>query len=75
MSWPWHQLDHMQRICTLLQTDSHVSTSLLKFLWAGCPSHRPTNSVKALKEQLHEIIIIYNYYYHEGEKTCLFRWF
>jgi len=25
----WHQLDHMQIICTLLQTDDHASTSSL----------------------------------------------
>ena len=44
--WQWHQLGHMQ-ICTLLQTDNHVSTP---------PHHsafyRPTNSVKALKENV-----------------------
>jgi len=34
--------------CTLLQTDNHASTPLLSFLQAGCPSCRPTNSVKAL---------------------------
>jgi len=45
----WHQLGHMQ-VCTSLQRDNHASTSLLKFLQAGCPSCRPTNSVKALKE-------------------------
>ena len=50
MGWQWHQLDHMQVICTLLQTDNHASTSSLKFLRAGCPSCHPTNSVKALKE-------------------------
>ena len=44
----WHQLGHMQ-VCTLLQTDNHASTSPLSFLQAGCPSCRPTNSVKALK--------------------------
>jgi len=27
----------------------HASTSLLSFLQAGCPSCRPTNSIKALK--------------------------
>jgi len=27
MGWQWHQLDHVQIICTLLQTDNHVSTS------------------------------------------------
>jgi len=27
MEWQWHQLDHtMQIVCTLLQTDNHVST-------------------------------------------------
>jgi len=33
----------------LLQTDNHTSTPPLCFLQAGCPSCRPTNSVKALK--------------------------
>ena len=45
--WQWHQLDNMQ-VCTLLQTTMpapHYSV----FLQAGCPSCRPTNSVKALK--------------------------
>jgi len=46
--WQWHQLGRMQ-VCTLLQTDSHASTPPLIFLQAGCPSCRPTNSVKALK--------------------------
>ena len=46
--WQWHQLGRMQ-VCTLLQTDSHASTTPLSFLQAGCPSCRPTNSVKALK--------------------------
>jgi len=27
----WHQLDNMQIICTLLQTDNHASTSSLNF--------------------------------------------
>jgi len=47
--WQWHQLGHMQ-VCTSLQTDNHASTPPLKvFLQTGCPSCRPTNSVKALK--------------------------
>jgi len=46
--WQWHQLGHMQ-VCTSLQTDNHASTPQLSFLQAGCPSCRPTNSVKALK--------------------------
>jgi len=46
--WQWNQLGHMQ-VCISLQTDNHASTPLLSFLQAGCPSCRPTNSVKALK--------------------------
>jgi len=40
----WHQLDHMQTICTSLQTDNHIT----QFLQAGCSSWRPTKSVRAL---------------------------
>jgi len=43
--WQWHQLGHMQ-VCTLLQTGNHGSF----FLQAGCPSCRPTNSVKTLND-------------------------
>jgi len=46
--WQWHQLGHMQ-VCTSLYTDNHASTPPLSFLQTGCPSCRPTNSVKALK--------------------------
>ena len=46
--WQWHQQRYMQ-VCTSLQTDNHASTPSLSFLQAGCPSCRPTNSVKALK--------------------------
>jgi len=48
--WQWHQLGHMQAY-TSLQIDNHASTPQLRFLQAGCPSCRPTNSVKALKGQ------------------------
>jgi len=46
--WQWHPLGHMQ-VCTSLQTENHASNPPLSFLQAGCPSCRPTNSVKALK--------------------------
>ena len=46
--WQWRQLGHMQ-VCTSLQTDNHANTHRSVFLQAGCPSCRPTNSVKALK--------------------------
>ena len=60
MGWQWHQLDHMQIICTLLQTDNHASTSPLKFLHARCPSCRPTNSVKAMKA----LYLVQSYKFH-----------
>ena len=50
--WQWHQLGHVQ-VCTLFQTDNHASTPPLSFLQAGCPSCRPTNSIKALKQSNH----------------------
>jgi len=46
--WQWYQLGHMQ-VSTSLQTDNHASNPPLSLLQAGCPSCRPTNSVKALK--------------------------
>jgi len=46
--WQWNPLGHMQ-VCTSHQTDNHASTPPFSFLQAGCPSCRPTNSVKALK--------------------------
>ena len=42
--WQWHQVDHMQTICTSLQTDNHTNTS--------CSSWCPTNSVKPLKTKI-----------------------
>jgi len=50
--WQWHQLGHMQ-VCTSLQTDNHASTPPLSFLQTGCPSCRPTNSVKAQTQNRH----------------------
>ena len=55
--WQWHQLGHMQ-VCTWLQTDNHTSTPPLSFLQAGCPSCRPTNSVKALKAEIDRITLL-----------------
>ena len=43
--WQRHQLGHMQ-VCISLQTENHTNTPPLSFLQAGCPSYRPTNSVK-----------------------------
>ena len=51
MGSQWHQLDHMQIICTLLQTDNYASTSSLNFITGWMLLVTYTNSVKALKEQ------------------------
>jgi len=43
--WQWHQVDHMQIICTSLQTDNHPSTSLLSFYRPDAlPATQPTAS-------------------------------
>jgi len=31
IGWQWHQLDHMQIICTSLQTENHAGTSSLTY--------------------------------------------
>ena len=41
----WHQLDHMQTICTSLQTDNHTNTSSLNFYRPNAlPDAKPTLS-------------------------------
>jgi len=37
MGWQWHQLDHMQIICTSLQTGNQDSTSPLSFFTDRMP--------------------------------------
>jgi len=37
--------------------DNHANNQLFNFLQAGCPSCRPTNSVKALKAHRHTQIL------------------
>jgi len=50
LGWQWHHLDHMQTICTSLQTDNHTNQSSLNVLQVGCSSWCATNSVKELKD-------------------------
>jgi len=45
--WQWHQLGHMQ-VCSLRQTGNQASNPPLSFLQAGCPTCKPTDSIKAL---------------------------
>jgi len=56
----WHQLGHMQTICTSLQTDNDTNNPSLNYSQAGCSSWRPTNSVKALKAQQLNTVIIFS---------------
>ena len=35
--WQWHQLNHMQIICTSFQTDNHASTSSLHIFTGRMP--------------------------------------
>jgi len=45
MGWQWHQLDHMQIICTSLQTDNHAGTSSFIFYRLDAlPDTQPTLS-------------------------------
>jgi len=45
MGWQSHQLDHMQIICTSIQTDNHATTSPLSFdSLDALPAAQPTAS-------------------------------
>jgi len=45
MGWQWHQLDHMQIICTSLQAENHASISPLSFYSLDAlPAAQPTAS-------------------------------
>ena len=47
--WEWqrHQLDHMQTICTSLQTDNHTNTSSLNVYRSDAlPDAQPTASLE-----------------------------
>ena len=41
MGWQWQQLNHVQIICTSLQTDNHASTSPLFFFTGQMPFLQP----------------------------------
>ena len=57
--WQWHQLGHMQ-VCTLLQTDNHASTLLLKFFTGRVPFLPPNQHCQSTEgsydESTHGII-------------------
>jgi len=52
MGWQWHQLDHVQIICTSLQTDNQASISPLSFYRPDAlPATQPTASEQSCKEK------------------------
>ena len=55
IGWQWHQLDHMQVICTLLQTDNHASTSSLHHSVFYRPLALPAAQSTARKYRRHDI--------------------
>ena len=44
--------------CAKLQSNSHHLQTNIQFLQAGCPSCRPTNSVKALKGKTATAVVL-----------------
>ena len=60
----WHQLDHMQTICTSLRTDNHTSTSSLKFyrrmlfLTPNQQCQSTEGPIEALTTELHNIKLL-----------------
>ena len=54
----WHQLNHIQAICTSLQKITTPAPHQSDFYGPGCPSWHPTNSVKALKADPEQLIIL-----------------
>ena len=54
MGLQWHQLDHMEIICTSCQTDNHASTSPLSFYRTDAlPAAQPTASKQWRQVQLY----------------------
>jgi len=52
MGWQWHQPDHMQIICTSLQTDNHASTSPLSFFTGRLPFLPPNQQRQSTEGKL-----------------------
>jgi len=69
MGWQWHQLDHMQIICTSLQTDKHAIISPLSLLFTcwmplllpnqQCQSTEGTNKIHNKMQFLYVYIDYY----------------
>jgi len=64
----WHQLDHMQTICTSLQTDNNTTPHHSNvYRLEAFPDAQPTNIVIALKASTLTFTLIISY-------NCTFLW-
>ena len=61
--WQWHQLGHM-KVCTLLQTDNHVSTPPLSFFTGRMP-FLPPNQQRQSTEGNDKHAKLYNTSYNK----------
>jgi len=59
IGWQWHQLNHMQIICTSLQTDNHVSTPTTQFCTSRMPFLLPNRQCQST-EGINVITKLYN---------------
>ena len=64
----WHQLDHMQTICTSLQTDNHASTPPLSFFTGRMP-FLPPNQQRQRTEGKNLLQLCLNQGYHSGDEA------
>jgi len=63
MGWQWHQLDHVEIICTLLQTDNHASTSSLN-------SYKP-DALRDAQPTLSRLLHMHNFPAHHSSVLTL----
>ena len=67
----WHQLDHMQTICTSIHTANHTNTSSLNFYRPDAlPGAQPTVSKHWRQTSQHNNGLYYNYHYYTN--ICAF---
>jgi len=66
-----HQLDHMEIICTLLQTDNHASTSPLSFYRPDALPAAQTTASKYWRQKQVEVKVIW----HKAASLLHMRWF
>ena len=73
----WHQLDHMQTICTSLQTDNHTNTSSLNFYRPDAlPGVQPTVSKQwegTKTDKKHTLFNVYFKIFHRSSHRGRFN--